>query len=334
LIDTDPAAAKALIPTLGGSTSTAWTSWFGHIVPTGTDITTGQMVRHGAPAVQSDGTPAPGQDPLCATEPAHCSQLGRIPMEPEAPWAVDQAIASRTGNGAPSGLGTVIPDTGGHVNPAFPLNDRYLALDAYKFNVPNTEATLPGSTGPDGPISALNTWTPRALAELVEGLGGAVIATHSQSGVIGHHAVRVLKEHGKLDLLKGLITDEGSCALTGGGLNLTAADFVNIPYLAFKGDYSNTSAVCQATVDAIKTAGGKADYIQLDQPGWWQGSYAGPFGPDYVGPFAGVSHMMMIESNPAPQLGGKATNLTVMDVMLKWADMNISKPKTTACPQS
>jgi hypothetical protein len=42
--------------------------------------------------------------------------------------------------------------------------------------------------------------------------------------------------------------------------------------------------------------------------------------------------MMMIESNPAPQLGGKATNLTVMDVMLKWADMNISKPKTTPCP--
>ena len=85
------------------------------------------------------------------------------------------------------------------------------------------------------------------------------------------------------------------------------------------------------TVDAIKAAGGKADYIQLDQAGWWQGSYSGPFGPDYVGPFAGVSHMVMIESNPAPQLGGKATNLTVMDVLLKWADMNISKPGTTSC---
>jgi hypothetical protein len=334
-------AAIDLIPTLGGSTSSAWTSWFGHIVPqtvpVSVDITSGQMVRHGAPALQSDGSPAPGQDPLCTTEPAHCKQLGRIPMEPEAPWAVDQAIASRTGNGTPvTGLGTVKPDIGGHVNPAFPLNDRYLALDAYKFNVPNTEATLPGSTvnvnGIPTAVSALNTWTPRALAELVEGLGGAVIATHSQSGQIGHHAVRVLKEHGKLDMLKGLITDEGSCAFTGGGLNLTGADFKNIPYLAFKGDYSATSAVCQASVDAVKAAGGKADYIQLDQPGWWQGSYAGPFGPDYVGPFAGVSHMMMIESNPAPQLGGKATNLTVMDVMLKWANMNISKPKTTPCP--
>jgi hypothetical protein len=35
LIDTDTTAAKNLIPTLGGSTSTAWTSWFGHIVPEG-----------------------------------------------------------------------------------------------------------------------------------------------------------------------------------------------------------------------------------------------------------------------------------------------------------
>jgi hypothetical protein len=43
--------------------------------------------------------------------------------------------------------------------------------------------------------------------------------------------------------------------------------------------------------------------------------------------------MHMMEGNPAPQLGGKATNLTVMDVILKWADMNISKPQTTACAE-
>ena len=273
LIDTDTTAAKNLILTLGGSTSTAWTSWFGHIVPEGatppSDIVTGTMVRHGAPALQSDGTPAPAQDPLCTTggQPAHCKQLGRIPMEPEAPWAVDQAIKSRIGNGAPAGLGTVIADSGN-----IAANAAYLALDAYKFNVPNTEATLPTSVAPNGQtVASLNTWTGRAVAELVEGLGGAVVATHSQSGQIGHHVVRILKEHGKLDLLKGLITDEGSCAFTGGGLALTGADFKNIPYLAFKGDYSATSAVCQASVDAVKAAGGKADYIQLDQAGWWQG---------------------------------------------------------------
>jgi hypothetical protein len=152
-------------------------------------------------------------------------------MEPEAPWAVDQAIKSRIGNGAPAGLGTVIADSGN-----IAANAAYLALDAYKFNVPNTEATLPTSVAPNGQtVASLNTWTGRAVAELVEGLGGAVVATHSQSGQIGHHVVRILKEHGKLDLLKGLITDEGSCAFTGGGLALTGADFKNIPYLAFKG---------------------------------------------------------------------------------------------------
>ena len=67
----------------------------------------------------------------------------------------------------------------------------------------------------------------------------------------------------------------------------------------------------------------------MDQAGWWQGSYAGPFGAGYVGPFAGISHMMMIESNPSPT--GQATNLQVMDVILRWADESISKPKTQNC---
>jgi hypothetical protein len=253
-------------------------------------------------------------------------------MEPENPKAVDQAIASRTGNGAPAGLGTVTPDVNGHVNPNYPLNDRYLALEAYKYDVPNGEVTLPGSTcttcTPTN-VNSANTWTPKALAELVEGLGGAVVATHSQSGSMGHHMARILKEHGKLHLLKGLITIEGGCSLPGAGL--TAADFVNIPYMAFKGDYTGTSAQCQTSVDEIKAAGGKADYIQLDQPGFWQGKYAGPWGPDYVGPFAGVSHMMMIEDIRAPGRHGKPTNIQVMDVMLEWTKQNIKPPRTTEC---
>ena len=80
-------------------------------------------------------------------------------------------------------------------------------------------------------------------------LGGAVVATHSQSGIMGHHMVRILKERGHLDLLKGLITIEGSCSLPNSGLK--AEDFDNIPYLALKGDYTATSEVCQTTVDAI-----------------------------------------------------------------------------------
>src|SRR5690606_16222047 len=147
-------------------------------------------------------------------------------------------------------------------------------------------------------VNGGNTWTPRALAELVEGLGGAIVATHSQSGSMGHHLVRLLKEHGNLDLLKSLITIEGSCSLPLAGI--TAADFANIPYLAFSGtgrlDDNEGDAVCKATVEAISAAGGKAGFIRLVEPGWWQGDYAGPFGwADYVGPFRGVTHMSMVE---------------------------------------
>ena len=135
-------------------------------------------------------------------------------------------------------------------SPQGPAND--FALEYYKQLVPNAEATLPGSICPTcdpKEIAPANTWTPMDLALLVEKLGGAVVATHSQSGIMGHHMVRILKERGHLDLLKGLITIEGSCSLPNSGLK--AEDFDNIPYLALKGDYTATSEVCQTTVDAI-----------------------------------------------------------------------------------
>ena len=40
-----------------------------------------------------------------------------------------------------------------------------------------------------------------------------MIATHSQSGIMGHHAVRILKERAHLNLVKGLLTIEGGCSL-------------------------------------------------------------------------------------------------------------------------
>jgi hypothetical protein len=147
----------------------------------------------------------------------------------------------------------------------------------------------------------------RDVASLVELLGGAIVATHSQSGIQGHHMARILKEDGKLGLLKGLITIEGSCSLLNSGL--AAADFDDIPYLAFKGDYTVFSQGCQDTVNAInarRAAGqgtAKADYIQLDDP-------------SYKGKFNGVTHMMMDGTN----------NLQVMDVMLDWAGKYIDNP--------
>jgi hypothetical protein len=122
--------------------------------------------------------------------------------------------------------------------------------------------------------------------------------------MMGHHMVRLLKERGTLDLVKGLITIEGGCSLPQSGL--TAADFDAIPYLALKGDYTNTNAQCQQTVDAInarragKQGTARADYMKLDEMG-----------------ILGVTHMMMLDSN----------SNQIADLMLEWAGKHVPRAK-------
>ena len=269
----DAAAGAAKIPSFGRITDNgAWTAWFGHLVPAGSNITTGTLIRHGDP----------GDPP---TDTSHGKDYF-----PAYPLTADPHVVAREGAiaGAPAG----------------PNN--YYALEYYKQLVPNAEVTLPGSTCDTcdpKEIAPANTWTPRDLADLVERLGGAVVATHSQSGIMGHHMARILKERGHLGLLKGLITIEGSCSLPNSGLK--PEDFDNIPYMALKGDYTASSEVCDTTVNAIKArrAAGqgtaKADYIKLDELG-------NPI-------FNGTTHMMMLGTN----------NLEVADVILNWAGKNI-----------
>ena len=269
-----------MIPAFGRITDNgAWTAWFGHLIPVGSTILDGTLIRHGDP-----GDP-PTDDALHTDDyrPAY-------PLE-----AVDRSVAARAG-----AIGQ---------EPAGPKEN--YALEYYKQLVPNGEVTLPGSTCATcdpKEISPANTWTPQDLAMLVEKLGGAVVATHSQSGAMGHHMVRILKERGHLDMLKGLITIEGSCSLPNSGLQ--AEDFDHIPYLALKGDYTATSEVCQTTVDGInarrKSGQGtaKAEYIKLDETG-------NPV-------FKGTTHMMMLGSN----------NLEVADVILNWVDENVLQAKS------
>lgn len=264
----------ALMPAFGRiPDNVAWTNWFGQLTPQGSTILTGTLVRHGDKA-----------------DTAHSENY--FPAFPIS--TIDPNVISRTG-----AIGSV---------PRGP--DNYLALEYYKQLVPNAEVTLPGSTcGACDPtmISPANTWTPQDLALLVEKLGGAIVATHSQSGIMGHHMARILKERGHLDMLKGLITIEGSCSLSNSGLK--AEDFDNIPYLALKGDYTPTSEVCQNTVDAINARRAasqgiaKADYIKL-------GELGNPI-------FKGTTHMMMLGTN----------NLEVADVILNWVDANIPPRK-------
>jgi hypothetical protein len=259
------------IPSFGRITDDgAWNAWFGHLVPAGSTILTGTLIPHADPR-----DPNPNPDAFRHVPPL-------FPID-----AVDAHLVSRAGAIGPA-------PTGSH---------RQYALNYYKQLVPNGEATLPGSTCATCDPTTLapaNTWTPLNLATLVERLGGAIVVTHSQSGIMGHHMTRLLKERGHLNLLKGLITLEGSCSLPNSGLS--AADFDEIPYMALKGDYANTSSVCQDTVNAInarRAAGqgtAKADYLKLDEMG-----------------ILGVTHMMMLD----------AKNLEIADVMLEWVTKNV-----------
>jgi hypothetical protein len=243
----------------------------------------------------------------------HPSPAGYGPTFPLTGVGLDhgQKQGGSTGSNTPPGVAPVglFPDP--HFGPTpYGPEDAY-KLHYYKQLVPNAEVTLPGSTCPScvpPNITAANTWTPFDLALLVEKIGakagGAVVATHSQSGIMGHHMVRILRERGTLRYLKGLITVEGSCNFAFSGL--TAADFDKIPYMSIKGDYTVFRQECKISVDEInarRAAGqgtAKADYLTLDSP-------------EYRGKFNGVSHMMMDDLNA----------LDVADVMLDWGNRYI-----------
>jgi hypothetical protein len=271
----DVKAGLKLLPAFGRITDDgAWTVWFGHLVPANSTILTGTLIPHGDP---EDPNPHPDAYEHVA------------PLFPIA--AVDQHLVARPGAIGPT--------------PAGP--QAAYALEYYKQLVPNSEVTLPGSvcqTCDPQTLTPANTWTPLNLAALVERLGGAIVVTHSQSGIMGHHMARILKEHGHLDLLKGLVTLEGSCSLPNSGL--TAADFDRIPYLALKGDYTNISPVCQDTVNAInarraeKQGTAKADYLKLDDLG-----------------ILGVTHMMMLDKK----------NLEIADIIYNWIGSNVPSMK-------
>jgi hypothetical protein len=304
MFDGDLAGGSALIPNFGRITSNgAWTNWFGHLVEPGSctptaDILAGELQPHGWAAC----------DPSLPT--VHPNPAG---YGPTFPIDVFDRGSVPGGSNAPPGLSPLAPFADPHFgpDPGGPA-ERY-ALHYYKQLVPNAEVTLPGSICPTctpSTLSPANTWTPFDLALLVERIaaktGGAIVATHSQSGIMGHHMLRHLKRRGNIDMLKGLITVEGGCSFAQSGLD--AADFDNIPYLAIKGDYTVTSQACQESVDAInaRRAAGLgtafAEYIQLDDP-------------KYNGAFNGVTHMMMDDR----------TALEVADVMLDWGRQHITR---------
>jgi hypothetical protein len=289
----------SLIPTMSRITDNgAWTSWFGHLT-NGSSILDGTLIVHGAP-----GDPNPPEDPANPSE-AHGNYPPAFALPP-VPNSIDPHIASREGAIGPA------------PNPA---NNQYLALQFYKQEVANAEATLPGSVCPTcnpTTVAPSNTWSPRAMAELVEGLGGAIVIPHSQSTIQAMHMVRILKEHGKLNLLKGIIMPEGAAPIADSGL--VPSDFDHIPFILINGDYRPLATPIsgrlanKADVAAMNSSPtrdvGPAVYLNLDDP-------------QFKGKFLGQTHMNMVGS----------TNLALFDFLMDWASTNIPNPIVeTSCP--
>ena len=278
-----------LIPTISRITdNAAWTIWFGHLID-GVNILDGRLIRHGDP-----GDPQPPEDPSNPSE-AHGDYPPSYPIPP-VPFSIDPNIADREG--------AIGPDP-------HPDNYEYLALQYYKQLVPNGENTLPRSvceTCTPTDDNPADTWSPRAMADLIEGLGGAIVSPHSQSTSQVFHMVRLMKERGKLDLIKGIIIPEGA------GTNLAAAglqasDFDKIPFLLVNGDYRPlaTREVNRAAVAAMNASPtrsvGPALALDVEDP-------------MFAGALLGTTHMNM--------LGG--TNLALFDFFLEWAGENIDNP--------
>jgi hypothetical protein len=285
------AAGLAMLPDIGGiSPSQSWTTWFGHIIPAGANIVNGTMIRHGDP-----GDP----DTPETTPPAqgHGNYPPAFPIPPLGS-SIDAKIAARAGALGPA------------PNPA---NNNYLALNYYKQLVANFEVLLPTSQCPTcnpTTVASDSTWSGLAIANLVEHLGGAIVSPHSQSGIHILHAIRILRERGKLHLLKGLIIPESAIGLTTmAQAGITAKDFDTIPYLHMNGDYRNAAARVGnrdmlAAINASPTRSvGPATYVDLDDPA-------------FGGKFLGTTHMMMVGT----------TSGKVFDYALKWADKNIRNP--------
>jgi len=115
--------------------------------------------------------------------------------------------------------------------------------------------------------------------------------------------VRLLKEKGKSNLVKGILIPEGagtSFAASG----TSPQDYNNIPFLLANGDYRpattrqvNRDFFAQLSQSPIHR------YLDLDSP-------------EFGGKYLGTTHMNMLGTN----------NLDVLDFLLKFADDNIPNP--------
>ena len=157
------------------------------------------------------------------------------------------------------------------------------------------------------------------MADLIEGLGGAILSGHSQAANPLLHTIRYLKEDDAVNkcgapgaclaMLKGMVIPEGG-GFTPAGLaqaGLVGSDFDKIPFLLVNGDYRPlaTRIGNRAARDILNASPTRSvgPAVVLDT--------------ELVGPqFNGQTHMNMIGT----------TNLIMFDLIMNWASKNIKNP--------
>jgi hypothetical protein len=110
LIDTDPAAAHALLPTLGGFHSTNWDAFYGHTIPAGADITTGQSYSPWHAYGRADRHFRSGRGSQSSDLFAFCRRSETCACDNRfrgiAKFSDDQAFCRKTRGNEPLSLGT------------------------------------------------------------------------------------------------------------------------------------------------------------------------------------------------------------------------------------
>jgi pimeloyl-ACP methyl ester carboxylesterase len=174
-------------------------------------------------------------------------------------------------------------------------------LSFYKQVIPDMTATLdtspPGCSGGGCYVTEPGAFhnTSKAMSDLANDLGGAILVGHSQSSSFPTLAALQQDSHS----VKGIIQLETGCFgnLDAGDINILK----DIPILIMEADHYPTArpaAPCPQEIQQITDAGGDITYIHLPDIG-----------------IHGNSHMMMLDNN----------NLQIADILIKWIEGHVGR---------
>ena len=129
------------------------------------------------------------------------------------------------------------------------------------------------------PSSNTNTWTPAPWRSWSRASAGQWLQPTRNRDKSGMHMVRVLREHGKLDLLKGLIQSRQvrlQCCKYRDSRSRTSSEKYSLLWPSKATILRIPRLPCQASVDAIKAAGGNGRLYPVGPAGSLAGQVCWP----------------------------------------------------------